>query len=128
MRNTRTVWIKFARAIVKICFALIIVAGAGAGIALWTRTNFASGLFSFILLTGLGVVLAFGVCSIAFIKLDMAEDIHAIRKKLLGEKDDDVVKLDVKKSLSERAKEGEKAFRAARRKLNGFGNPGNDKW
>lgn len=128
MRNTQTVWIKFARTIVKICFALIIVAGAGAGIALWVNTNSASGLLSFLLVTGIGVLLAFGVCSIAFIKLDMAEDIHVIRKKLLGEKDDEVVKLDVKKSLSERAKEGEKALRAARRKLNGFGNPGNDKW
>ncbi len=128
MRNTGTVWIKFARTIVKICFALIIAAGAGAGIALWVNTNSASGLFSFLLLTGLGVLLAFGVCSIAFIKLDMAEDVHAIRKKLLGERDDEVVKLDVKKSLSERAKEGEKAFQAARKKLNGFGDPGNNKW
>lgn len=85
MKNDRTVWVKFARTIIKIAFVAIIVVGSLTGIikAFIIRTGGSDfillGLFYLLGLPALSVLAAFCVCSVLFIKLDMAEDIHAIK-------------------------------------------------
>lgn len=101
MKNDRTVWIKFVRTTTKIIFVGIIAVGSIVGIkTAFTIRSFGSDFIPLTLLWLLGlpavsVLVAFLTCGTMFIKLDMAEDIHALRKKVCddvqdGEKEDDV--------------------------------------
>lgn len=78
MKNNRTTWIQFLRTIVAIVFALIILGGMFLS---FIKGNLLLGLLG----TALAFLIAFLVCSAAFIKLDMAEDVHALRQAVGSE-------------------------------------------
>lgn len=85
MTKNRTVWIDFLRALVKICFVLIILAGALIGLSYLGRFGIVTGLLLGAVAVAVAVLVAFLVCSAAFIKLDLAEDVHALRQALGSE-------------------------------------------
>lgn len=85
MTKDRTVWIGFLRALVKICFVLIILAGALIGLSYLGRFGIVTGLLLGAVAVAVAVLVAFLVCSAAFIKLDMAEDVHALRQAVGSE-------------------------------------------
>lgn len=78
MKNNRTMWIRFLRNTVTIGFALIIFVGMFLS---FIKGNLLVGLLG----TAVAILIAFLVCSAAFIKLDMAEDVHALRQAVGSE-------------------------------------------
>lgn len=78
MKNNRTMWIRFLRNTVTIGFALIIFVGMFLS---FIKGNLLVGLLG----TAVAILIAFLVCSAAFIKLDMAEDVHALRQAMGSE-------------------------------------------
>lgn len=78
MKNNRTMWIRFLRNTVTIGFALIILGGMFLS---FIKGNLLVGLLG----TAVAILIAFLVCSAAFIKLDMAEDVHALRQAVGSE-------------------------------------------
>lgn len=86
MTKDRTVWIGFLRTLVKIGFVLIILAGGLIGLSslVWIRDvwDLLLGLLLLAAAVAVAVFIAFLVCSVAFIKLDLAEDVHMISQTM----------------------------------------------
>lgn len=84
-RFSRTVWTKFVRTITWIGFWLIIASGALlflTAVIMTVSVGTPIPLLLGVLWAGISVLIAFLLCSKAFIKLDMADDIHKIREML----------------------------------------------
>lgn len=82
MTKDRTVWIGFLRTLVKIGFVLIILAGGLIGLSCLGRVGIVAGLLLGAAAVAVAVFIAFLVCSAAFIKLDLAEDVHMISQTM----------------------------------------------